>query len=337
MRNRLSPERSAVVQGHINKITESHNSHNKSQIQNSISNAQSDIKRGTLEWSYLMATLSRLRGVELPDDILPSLQLKADQPNAQNILNRFQAAAKFAGERHPQYVNKLKSLSKHVESKVKAASKETPSQKIVAELLRSDLTPVQERDMLAFFETKDGASDALLNDVLNAHPIAAKLLGDRLQVFFRDFVSYSENYKEGAETLFPDISTDPLFEKGWKKDPHFESPTPNHPPFNSPIEEVYQWKLERLAQLFNFDLSTPLGLSQFEILTHSYDLSPGEPTLERTHSYPSFYHTYEELPIIKYDGYDPFEEEHVSRALDKTAETDVQGIVKRLPATQKAK
>jgi hypothetical protein len=329
-RNRLSPDRSALVQDHINKITESYKTNDLALIQSCMLSAKNEFKRDTLEFSYLRAGLSRLKGVDLPDDILPSLTNKKDL-NIDDFTTRFREAVQMAIEKHPQYKDNLNRLSKQVLAKTAARDKESfKGQKILEELLHTDLSSAQQKDLLSIFEVQDGASNALLNDVLNAHPIAAKLLGDRLDMFFRDFISYTQNYKEGAETLFPDVSTDPAFEKGWKKDPHFQSPTPNHLPFGSPLEEVYQWKLERLAQLFNLDLSTTLGLSQFDILSHSYDLSPGELTLERTHTYPAFYHTYEELPIIKYDGYDPFEDPHSKTELTITNQ-EVDDLVLLIP------
>jgi len=65
-------------------------------------------------------------------------------------------------------------------------------------------------------------------------------------------------------------------------------------------------KLERLAKDFlRYDLDTEFGLAQFDTFCHEFDISAGEFTLERTHGFPPAHHTYEELPIIKFDGYDP--------------------------------
>jgi len=47
----------------------------------------------------------------------------------------------------------------------------------------------------------------------------------------------------------------------------------------------------------------------FDHLVHTYDISPGEDTLERTHPSPPDPHTYEELPIIKFDGWEECDEE----------------------------
>jgi hypothetical protein len=270
--------------------------------------AEPHFKRGTLERKYFLAALARLNDIDVPEDILPPTS-KKQAPNADQFLVRFRNAIKLAIQRHPEYRQKLTLLSKNVEKNI-SPKEAFPGHSLLEDLLTSELSPVQTEELLSIFKRgSEAVSDTLLNDVLNAHPVAAKLLGDRLELFVRDYVSYTESYKEGAETIFPPVSSDPDFEAAYKKDPHFDSPTPNHPPYNSPMEEIYQWKLERLAQIFNFDLSSAVGLSQFEIFTHTYDLSPGELGLDRVHSYPPWYHTYEELPIIKFDGYDPLDVE----------------------------
>jgi len=217
-----------------------------------------------------------------------------------------------------------------VESAFNDRNKESfTGENIVAELLSVELSPALQDELFSVFSNHEGASDAVLNDVLNAHPIAAKLLGDRLETFFTEHFEYTKHFKEGEETLFPHASTHPRFEKHWKTNNHIDSPTPNGP-HNSALDEIYVLKLERVArQFFNYNLDTPLGLSQFEVLANTYDLSPGEPSLDRVHGYPPAYHTYEELPIIKYDGFDPFDEaEHPTKEGDKTARSNLLHLIK---------
>jgi len=291
-KNKLTPDRAALVKQHIEKITEASNAHRDNDVDQLVKAAYNEFKSGSLERSYLRVALSRLNDVEVPDDLLPSLATP-ESINASQFLERFRSAVKIAIDRHPDYKKRLDTLSKRVEKSVNR--KEVfPGQAVLLELVNTELSPVQTDDLLSIFTIRqdEGASSTLLNDVLNAHPLAAKMVGERIGEFLKDYVSYTQEYKEGAETLFADVSTDPVFENAFKRDPHFSSPTPNHPPFNSPLEEIYQWKLERLAQIFNFDLATPVGLSQFEIFTHTYDLSPGELGLDRVHSYPPAYHTY---------------------------------------------
>jgi len=75
--------------------------------------------------------------------------------------------------------------------------------------------------------------------------------------------------------------------------------------FASAQEMIFHMKLYRLAQdFYGLDLNTELGLMTFENMCHTYDISPGEDTLERCHTYPPDAHTYIELPVIKYDGWE---------------------------------
>jgi len=274
-------------------------------MEKSIKAATDDIKENTLEWQYLI-TLASLQGYEATSDGLPKLPRKS---NPEEFIKDFRTSVKTASQHFPDHAEQLKALSKHVEAAYTDRNKESfAGEHLVTELLSVELAPALQDELFSVFNSHEGASDSVLNDVLNAHPIAAKLLGDRLETFFTQHYEYTKHYKEGQETLFPHASTHPRFEKHWKSNTHLESPTPNGP-HNSALDEIYVMKLERLAkQFFHYNLDTPLGLSQFEVLSNTYDLSPGEPSLDRVHGYPPAYHTYEELPIIKYDGYDPFEE-----------------------------
>jgi len=76
-------------------------------------------------------------------------------------------------------------------------------------------------------------------------------------------------------------------------------------PFGTAIDTIYHEQLKRLAtEFYGFDLDTDLGRLQFEMFMHTYDISPGEEYLDRSHPTPTPIHTYDELPIIKYDGYE---------------------------------
>lgn len=153
---------------------------------------------------------------------------------------------------------------------------------------------------LKFDPLKD-VDDGILNNVINPSPVAAKLWGDRLAMFGHTYGAYQKTFVEGQETLYHHIDSDPRFRKFL--DNTFMDPFAY--PFNSAVEEIIHLKLERLAEdYFGFDLSTDAGQLMFENFVHAYDISPGEDTLDRTHSYPPAFHTYEELPIIKFDGWD---------------------------------
>jgi len=64
-------------------------------------------------------------------------------------------------------------------------------------------------------------------------------------------------------------------------------------------------KFQRLVEdFYRIDITRIEGLAMLDSLIHSYDLSPGEATLEHCHPLDMPIHTYDELPIIKFDGYD---------------------------------
>jgi hypothetical protein len=324
---RLPAERAAKVQEHLSNIKKAFNSHNDHEFEKSLLAATHDIKENTLEYKYLINNVASLQGFDVPTDALPQLPAKR---NSEQFIQEFRDAVKSTSQNFPSYAEKLKTLSKNVEAAYANRNKESfAGEHLVTELLSYDLAPALQDELFSVFSTHEGASDAVLNDVLNAHPIAAKLLGDRLETFFTQHFEYTKHYKEGAETLFPHASTNPKFEKHWKSNSHLDSPTPNgiH---NSALDEIYVLKLDRLArQFFHYNLDTPLGLSQFEVLANSYDISPGEPSLDRVHGYPPAYHTYEELPIIKYDGYDPFDDMvHPTKQDRDTARSSLLQLIK---------
>eukprot|EP01124_Arcella_intermedia_P006020 TRINITY_DN1352_c0_g1_i1.p1 TRINITY_DN1352_c0_g1~~TRINITY_DN1352_c0_g1_i1.p1 ORF type:complete len:575 (+),score=95.59 TRINITY_DN1352_c0_g1_i1:27-1751(+) len=185
---------------------------------------------------------------------------------------------------------------------------------VLSLLSRASLNAADTEKLFSYFEDKE-TSDELLKNVINPHPIAAKLWMDRMRVLTYDRVQYTQNYSEGAESAFPDVSESAKTVQIFNTRGSFDSPTPTHPPYNTAMEEVFEMKLDRLAKRFyGYDLSTDFGLSQFDYLTQNYDISPGEATLERTHSYPPPAHTYDELPIIKFDGYDPLSDIGIAHA-----------------------
>jgi len=168
-------------------------------------------------------------------------------------------------------------------------------------------------EALSIFEDNSG-SDELLNNVLNPHPIAARLMGDRVERLCLEYVQYTKHFDEGAETLFPDIDSKPRYRAYYEEfRPEIDAVAPVHPPFNTAMEDIFQLKLDRMArEFFKFNLDTDLGLAKFDLFCRSFDISAGEQTLERTHAYPPDYHTYDELPIVKFDGYDPLSVEGIA-------------------------
>jgi hypothetical protein len=45
-------------------------------------------------------------------------------------------------------------------------------------------------------------------------------------------------------------------------------------------------------------------MAMVDHLVHTYDISPGEQTLERSQPIPMPEHTFDELPIMKFDGWE---------------------------------
>jgi len=151
--------------------------------------------------------------------------------------------------------------------------------------------------------------DELLNDVANPHPISARLLGDRVAYMSYDKINYTKRFDEGDWSNYRDVDHLSPAEKAdfdkkmWDTD-LLDSPTPMHPPFNTALEEIIHLKLIRLAEdVFEMDLGTDIGIASFDRLLHEFDISPGEETLDRCHPNPPPHHTYDELPILKFDGY----------------------------------
>lgn len=182
------------------------------------------------------------------------------------------------------------------------------------QLLQS--TPISDRrlnEIAAVFSTEkaDPASDDLLNQVLNPHPVAQKLWATRVQYLCMDHTSYTEEFMYGNETLS-------LREKNWprEKKPYdiglidneevlARHEFPRELYFNSAQEELFHAKLFRLADDYlDLNLGSDAGILAFENFVHTYDVSPGEATLERCFSGPPPAHTFAELPIIKFDGWE---------------------------------
>jgi len=170
---------------------------------------------------------------------------------------------------------------------------------------RVELSKTEQEQLLAPFADKS-LDDALLNDVQNAHPIAERLWGDRMAWMASDNVNYTKHYEDVSDNgLFKDSHDVDQVKLKKVESKRYDAPILGPYPFNSGIEEVIHWKLQLLAEKFlGFDLSTDLGIAQFDSFVHNYEVSPGEDTLDRVHGYPPPLHTYDELPIIKFDGWD---------------------------------
>eukprot|EP01125_Pyxidicula_operculata_P022881 TRINITY_DN9653_c0_g1_i1.p1 TRINITY_DN9653_c0_g1~~TRINITY_DN9653_c0_g1_i1.p1 ORF type:complete len:546 (+),score=155.49 TRINITY_DN9653_c0_g1_i1:79-1716(+) len=241
-----------------------------------------------------------------------------------DVSNNVEVASSHLGGKNPAALSEIQALLDQadpskaalVEQFKKALAVATdPAEQADNELIlllsKAELSKQQEMEILSQFSDRT-ESDELLNDVMNPHLIAARLWGDRVEKLHHDNVKYLQTFQEGSSTTFPDVSSSPKFEKQLAdKTAGIISPSPIHPPFNTAVEEIAHMKLYRLAsEFYGYDLETPLGLAQLDLLVNDFDVSPGEDTVERTQDYPPSFHTFDELPIIKYDGYNEFPDRH---------------------------
>jgi len=175
----------------------------------------------------------------------------------------------------------------------------------------STLTERQQDELLDVFRDNSKASvdTKVLLDALNPHPVAKRLWGHRIRHLCTESTEYTKHFEEGGDSNF---QTEPTWPKGMKQNlehPAFNCPPLNPSQFNCAAEDLQHMKLLRLAvDYYEMDLNTVEGMAAFDLLVHTYDISPGDDTLERTHPSPPDHHTYEELPIIKFDGWEECDE-----------------------------
>jgi len=117
---------------------------------------------------------------------------------------------------------------------------------------------------------------------------------------------YTEEYSVGNETIW----SREAHQSQELQDMKFEELAhPQLDSFASHMDELFHMKLFRLADSFlDLNLASDQGVLAFENFVHTYDISPGEATLERCFTSPAPPHTYVELPIIKFDGWEEADE-----------------------------
>jgi len=183
--------------------------------------------------------------------------------------------------------------------------------KLVDLLSRDEISIEQIARLVEPFQ-ENTPEEAALIDIVNSHPVAERLWGDRMAwLSTHENVYYKKHYEEGDESGVYTEASEGVKDHRAKRVEKFlhsdaaEAPVMAYYPFSCAFAEITHWKLQALAIRFlGFDLDSDLGATQFESFCHNYDISPGESTLDRLHRYPPDLHTYEELPIIKFDGWD---------------------------------
>jgi len=295
-----------------------------------IEEARKNYRPGTAAWKYFSeriqtishstSEVAKLTTVTIPEHVrklwnLPETvsynPLTRKKPTPEEFRRRINKIVEKGLQHNPEHKKELEGLKAAVDYVLDPTIQKDLT--IINRLATQQLTNLQRQELVSIFPD-NADSDDLINDVMNPHPIAARLWGDRVQLLLRENTEYTREFAEGAETLYPHLDSSEYFQKDFKLAP--KSPTPPNLPFNTAQEEIYHWKLERLAtEFYHWDLQSDFGLARFDLFTQAYDLSPGENSLDRVHGYPPPHHTYEELPIIKFDGYDPLSEEGVKASL----------------------
>jgi len=125
-------------------------------------------------------------------------------------------------------------------------------------------------------------------------------------------LNIQRKYNDGNESRFiPENEMDDQQKFILKKceEQHPEFPSMVSPPvsngFPTGQDHIFHLKLQRLLNdFYGLDPFSEEGVAMIDQLIHSYDISPGEDTIERINAIPMPFHTMAELPIIKYDGWE---------------------------------
>jgi len=162
-----------------------------------------------------------------------------------------------------------------------------------------------------------------LIDIMNPYYLSVAILKDYIRdVTNNDERNYTKKFLDVTDqtTVWNDLLEEEDKESWWwpgtkltqwfrRLDPkRFESqeePIPFGSEFNTGADRLMHIKFMRLMRdYWAIDVYSVDGLAKIDNIVHTYDLSPGEPFLDRPHPIPTPHHTYNELPIIKYDGYE---------------------------------
>jgi len=183
---------------------------------------------------------------------------------------------------------------------------------LYGQLRTADLDDITLEELYQFFlEGKSSAAfdsevdDTLLNDALHPNPIAARLWGNNIMLKSWENLKFTKIYHENPGNYTSDFDSPQSQKQFANVDGDKYDYLPEIIPFSTGFDELYHHKMLRLAEdFYNFRIDTDLGAVQFDLFCRAYEISPGEDTLDRVHPFPTPEHTYEELPIIKFDGYE---------------------------------
>jgi len=187
---------------------------------------------------------------------------------------------------------------------------------ILTLLRTSDLSFKQKDEFLQIFgnnpalQTSAPVEDRVLLDVLHPHVLTEYLFGKSFyNMLARDNREYTKYFTDGSDSI---IKHDHELDGNSKvvHDNFMESDALVSPRFGNSFfgcgqDHVNHLKMLRLLQdYYGIDLNTEEGMATVDQLVHTYDISPGELTLERSQAIPMPAHTFDELPLMKFDGWE---------------------------------
>eukprot|EP01126_Amoeba_proteus_P011542 TRINITY_DN1466_c0_g1_i5.p1 TRINITY_DN1466_c0_g1~~TRINITY_DN1466_c0_g1_i5.p1 ORF type:complete len:660 (-),score=147.40 TRINITY_DN1466_c0_g1_i5:442-2421(-) len=230
--------------------------------------------------------------------------LKKCRDDFQRVVNDLHENAKATGnDEEKESANELKEqadtfLDPHTVTDVE----------LLSQLLHGNFTERQEDEFFSVFRndflTEEDVSDQILLDVVGPSPVSQRLFGNLIEQLLVPKTDYTGEYFEGGDPIPNSADALKRFDAklNEEKAPFLLVPDTKFP---TSMEQLNHLRLLKLAtEHYDIDIETPSGLAQFDHLIHSFDISPGEPTLDRCHPYVPDLHTYEEMPIIKFDAYE---------------------------------
>jgi len=160
-----------------------------------------------------------------------------------------------------------------------------------------------------------------LIDIMNPHPLSYFILRDFVrELTMSDERTYTKKYGDVTSDtyIWSDKHEDPFNQTWWhpirkiksilgkgSEENVVEEPIPYRSEFNTGLDELMHMKFVRLmSDYYGLNIYSEEGLAIVDNIVQTYDVSPGDPFLDRPHPVPMPAHTYNELPIIKYDGYE---------------------------------
>lgn len=172
----------------------------------------------------------------------------------------------------------------------------------------------QKEDFLNMFSTgtESNVPDHVIRNILHPHKVTVALLGNKLKMLLKsEKVEYTNFFTDGSDSMFlKDCEALPSRSQVVNDEMHSEnrlvSPVIDRTSdFPTGQSHVHHIKLNKLFfDYYGIDRTTEEGMAIIDQIVHTYDISPGEVSLDRAQAIPMPEHTFDELPLLKYDGYE---------------------------------